>query len=146
MVQGMDQTQVELVQSTVDRFNPQRFYALLFERHPELRDLFPQAAELMASQHARLAASVAGVVSRLGVEDAQRVLSLGLQALGRRHGAFYAVQPEHYPMVGAALLDSFDPGLEEPARAAWRELFEFVAAEMLKGAAEGLPPGAETLL
>lgn len=146
MVPGMDQASVAHVQRTVNQFNPQKFYEVLFERHPETRDLFPLAVELMAAQHARLAASVAGVVSRLGVEDAQRVLSLGLQALGRRHGAFYAVRPEHYPMVGAAMLDAFEPALTEPENAAWRELFEFVSGEMLRGAAEGFPPGAETLL
>ena len=146
MMAGMDQTQVALVQSTVEQFNPQRFYELLFARRPELRDLFPAAAELMAAQHARLASAVAGVVSRLGVTDAQRVLSLGLRALGRRHGVFYAVRPEHYPPVGAALLDSFEPELNTDARVAWSAVFAFVSEEMLAGAAEGLPPGAETVL
>lgn len=146
MVTSMDQASVALVQRTVNQFNPQKFYTVLFERHPELRDMFPQALELMAAQHARLAASVAGVVSRLGVPDAQRVLGLGLRALGRRHGAFYAVRPEHYPMVGAALLDAFEPALSEPELVAWRGVFEFVSGEMLAGAKEGLPPGEETLL
>lgn len=146
MGQSMDQDQIALLQRTLNQFDPQRFYELLFQRHPEVRDLFPSDGQLMAAQHARLAAAVAGVVSRLGAADGERVLSLGLQALGRRHAAFYAVRPEHYPLVGLVLLESFAPVLTPAEHVAWGTAYAMIAHAMQEGAKAGPPPGSETLL
>jgi len=69
-----------------------------------------------------------------------------LRELGARHVA-YGAQPEHYPVVGTALIASMaavagDAGTGE-FEVAWSEAFEIVAATMLEGAAEAaLEPAA----
>jgi hemoglobin-like flavoprotein len=62
-----------------------------------------------------------------------------LRELGARHVA-YGARPEHYPVVGSALIasmaaiagDDWKPEYES----AWSGAFEIVAATMIEGAAE----------
>ncbi|MBK9119195.1 MAG: hypothetical protein IPM18_06275 [Phycisphaerales bacterium] len=87
------------------RFLPQgsvlaeRFYERLFERHPELRRLFP---EDLSEQRAKLLASLTWVIGHL--QQPEKVRSKLLE-MGRRHVA-YGVQREHYPLVVAALVNA----------------------------------------
>src|SRR5688572_10296405 len=75
------------------------FYALLFERCPGLRPLFP--AEL-AQQRAKLTQMLAWIVTHL---DRRDELLPGVQELGRRHAGYGAAR-EHYPFVRDTLLDA----------------------------------------
>jgi hemoglobin-like flavoprotein len=62
-----------------------------------------------------------------------------LRELGARHVA-YGAQPEHYPVVGAALIASMAEVAGDAwtcdYEAAWGAAFEIVAAAMLAGAEE----------
>lgn len=109
-----------------------RFYEILFDRHPDLRPLFPSRG--MEAQEKMLTQALAMVLARL--EDGPW-LSETLEALGARHVA-YGVKDEMYPMVGGALLialgeaagEAWTPELERE----WTEAFGFIAACMQAGA------------
>ncbi|HEX2692219.1 MAG TPA: alpha/beta fold hydrolase [Kofleriaceae bacterium] len=106
-----------------------RVYERLFVEHPELRPLFP--AEL-AGQRRKLLGALVAIVDNL-----QRPEQIGpvLEDLGRRHAA-YAVAPEHFDAVGAALLGAigdFDEGLDDQTRAAWGGAYVNIAQAMQRG-------------
>lgn len=111
---------------------PRFFYARLFLVHPELRELFPVS---MAAQSDRLVGALARVVS--GVDDLPTVVPV-IEQLGRDHRKF-AVRPEHYPLVGEALLATLAHFLDDewsPDLAAdWTEAFNTVAQVMTGAAA-----------
>lgn len=80
------------------------FYDRLFELDPKLRALFPTD---LTAQKQKLMTMITTAVRSLGDLDA---LVPVLQSLGRRHVG-YGVKEEHYPTVGAALLDTLAKGL-----------------------------------
>jgi hemoglobin-like flavoprotein len=114
------------------------FYERLFTRFPETRVLF--AATDMLEQRKKLQQSLA-----LIVEHIQRPEDLGdmLRELGRRH-VTYGVRPEHYPLVGSVLLETFADFLgkywTQAHHDAWVKGFEAVCGLMLQGAE--VPPMA----
>src|SRR3989440_11129725 len=75
------------------------FYARVFLSHPQLRDLFPVHMDV---QRARLLGAIVTAVQTL--EDPERFDDY-LRALGRDHRKFH-VNPEHYDVVGGALLEA----------------------------------------
>src|ERR687893_2752383 len=75
------------------------FYARMFLSHPGLRDLFPVQMDV---QRARLLNAIVTAVQTL--EDPE-VFDEYLRALGRDHRKFH-VEPEHYEVVGGALLEA----------------------------------------
>lgn len=108
-----------------------RFYDTLLTRHPELRSLFGTDLEV---QSQRLMAMIAAGV---GLLDRPAQLLPALQDLGRRHRR-YGVRAAHYPMVGAALLETLAESLGEAwtpeLRASWVGFYELVARTMQEGA------------
>ena len=66
------------------------------------------------------------------------LLEAELRLMGQRH-AGYGVQPRHYEVVGAALMDMLAETLRADftpdVRAAWTVLYDAVAEAMLTGAA-----------
>jgi hemoglobin-like flavoprotein len=108
-----------------------QFYTRLFELAPAARALFP--ADLNAVQE-KFAQTLATIVAF--AED-PAALIVGLRQLGARHVA-YGTQPQHYAMVGEALLWTLDRacagGIAADQRAAWRRLYGWIVAEMLSGA------------
>src|SRR5438105_1483024 len=81
----IDEALISRLERSLATFSPcmaglvQRFYAILFARHPDLRGLFP--ADLSA-QTRKLADSLTWVVSHLRQTD---VVAQQLHELGRRH-------------------------------------------------------------
>jgi len=108
------------------------FYARLFAQFPQTRAFFTTTD--MKEQEKKLLGALLLVIQNLRKPD---VLAPALQGLGQRHAA-YGVLPEHYPIVGAVLLDTFAAFLGErwtPARRdAWTEAYQAVCALMLQGA------------
>ncbi len=111
----------------------QYFYSLLFVARPELRTMFPVS---MASQRDRLVGALGRVLSH--VDDVGPVVPF-VQGLGRDHRKF-GVQPEHFPMVGQALLETlayFEGDAWTPELAAdWTAAYQLVAGVMVESAAE----------
>src|SRR5512142_1181718 len=75
------------------------FYARVFLSNPQVRDLFPVQMDV---QRARLLNAIVTAVQT--VDDPERFQDY-LRSLGRAHRKFH-VTPEHYELVGAALIDA----------------------------------------
>jgi nitric oxide dioxygenase len=110
--QGKDMTpdQVKLVQQSFSQVAPisdqaaTLFYDRLFEVAPQVKPMFPAD---MTEQRKKLMATLAVVVN--GLSDLPSILPAA-SALAKRHVA-YGAKPDHYPVVGAALLWTLEKGL-----------------------------------
>jgi hemoglobin-like flavoprotein len=108
------------------------FYARLFEAAPAVKPLF--AGTDMKRQKTMLLGTL--VLLRKSLRDLDPIVPK-LRELGARHVA-YGAQPEHYPVVGQALIGAMaevagSAWLPEYERA-WVAAFEIVAGAMIEGA------------
>jgi len=135
----MTPQQIELVQSSFAKVVPiapqaaDIFYARLFELAPPVRTLFKGD---MAEQGRKLMAMLATVVN--GLTRLETIVPAA-QQLARRH-AGYGARPEHYPVVGAALIDTLEKGLgpafTPEVREAWATAYGLLSAVMIAAQAE----------
>ena len=108
----MNSTQVKLVQESFAKVIPISeaaaviFYDRLFEVAPAVKAMFPSD---MTQQRKKLMMMLAAVVNGLG--NLESILPAA-SALAKRH-VDYGAQPEHYPVVGGALLWTLEKGLGE---------------------------------
>ena len=104
--------QVKLVQESFAKVIPISetaaviFYDRLFEVAPSVKAMFP---EDMSGQRKKLMMMLAAVVKGLG--NLESILPAA-SALAKRH-VNYGAKPEHYPVVGGALLWTLEKGLGE---------------------------------
>jgi NAD(P)H-flavin reductase/hemoglobin-like flavoprotein len=108
------------------------FYADLFHRHPDVRDMFPIG---MADQVKHLTAALAEIIR--AVENPDRLAEF-LQALGRDHRKFAAL-PAHYEAVGVSLLSTLryfaaEHWTDDLGRD-WAEAYQLIAKIMTDAAA-----------
>jgi hemoglobin-like flavoprotein len=108
------------------------FYANLFAAAPSVQPLFAHAD--MRRQRAMLLAAL-GLLRR-SLRNLDAILP-ALRQMGARHVAYGAL-PEHYPVVGEALIAAMQQvgGRFWHSRytTAWEQAFAAVAAEMIAGA------------
>jgi nitric oxide dioxygenase len=130
---------VEALETSFDLVAPHgdelmdEFYSRLFAAAPAARPLFPTD---MKRQKVMLLGAL--VLLRKSLRNLDPLVPK-LRDLGARHVA-YGARPEHYPVVGAALIaslaaiagDQWKPEYEE----AWSTAFDVVASVMLEGAEE----------
>ena len=108
----MTPEQIKLVQQSFTKLAPisdqaaVMFYDRLFEVAPAVKSMFPAD---MTEQRKKLMGTLAVVVNGLGNLGA--VLPAA-SALAKRH-VNYGAKPEHYPVVGGALLWTLERGLGE---------------------------------
>ncbi|MDO9560082.1 MAG: globin family protein [Bradyrhizobium sp.] len=108
----MNSTQVKLVQESFAKVVPISeaaaviFYDRLFEVAPAVKAMFPDD---MSGQRKKLMMMLAAVVNGLG--NLESILPAA-SALAKRH-VDYGARPEHYPVVGGALLWTLEKGLGE---------------------------------
>lgn len=124
---------VEIIRTSFELVEPQaeelarHFYAVLFSRAPETRDLFPVNMEV---QRSRLLRALVHVVQMVDQPDQ---LVPFLEQLGRDHRKF-GVITQHYDAVGAALLDAIatfaGPAWTPPVEKAWTDAYGVVASAM----------------
>lgn len=109
------------------------FYARLFELDPSLRPLFKSD---LKSQGKKLMSSIKLVVT--GLDNPERIIP-AVRSLGKRHTE-YGVQPEHYAVVGEALLWTLEKGLgaayTPEVDAAWTSAYGLLSSLMQEAAAE----------
>jgi len=142
------QVQVALVQSSFAHVLPiadaagMMFYERIFTLAPEARALFGDDIALQAS---RTMGAVKTAVD--GLDDIDQVAPFLLR-LGARH-VRYGVRPEHFDLVGGALLWTLEQGLgdlfTDDVREAWTAAYGVIAGTMRTGmeqAAAKLEPAA----
>jgi NAD(P)H-flavin reductase len=109
------------------------FYAWLFLRRPELRELFPPA---MDEQRDRLFRALGRIVESLSTPDE---MASYLSQLGRDHRK-YGVDPEMYDAVGEALIATLrafaQSAFTAEAEEAWTQTFAAAAALMIRASEE----------
>jgi hemoglobin-like flavoprotein len=141
----MTPDQIKLVQQSFAKVAPiseqaaELFYGRLFEIAPSVRALFPND---MTEQRRKLMATLAIVVN--GLSNLETILPAA-SSLATRHVA-YGAKPEHYPVVGEALLWTLEKGLGAdwtPAVAeAWTAAYATLSSFMI-GQAYRRPQAAE---
>lgn len=129
---------VELLETSFGKVKPHanefssRFYTNLFTNYPEAKPLFANTD--MEKQGKKLLASLVLVIENLRKPE---VLSDALKGLGARH-VQYGALPEHYPLVGNALLMTFEQFLQDDwtpeTKQAWVDAYGAITAIMLEGA------------
>ncbi|MEM7594151.1 MAG: globin family protein [Cyanobacteria bacterium P01_A01_bin.83] len=130
--------QVALLEQSFEEIKPQSnefvnsFYENLFTANPEAKPLFTTTN--MEEQKKKLLSSLVLVVENLRKPD---VLDSALRGLGARH-VKYGALPEHYPLVGSALLTTFEQYLGEKwtpnTKQAWVDAYGAISEIMLDGA------------
>ncbi|MEO6843511.1 MAG: globin family protein [Bradyrhizobium sp.] len=142
----MTPDQVQLVQRSFAKVAPISeqaatiFYDRLFEVAPSVRAMFPDD---MTEQRKKLMGTLAVVVG--GLSNLEAVLPAA-SALAKRH-VNYGVRPEHYPVVGGALLFTLEKGLGEgwtpPVAAAWTAAYGTLSSYMISEAYDDRSQAAE---
>jgi nitric oxide dioxygenase len=130
----MTPDQVALVQESFARIAPISeaaavlFYDRLFEIAPQVKAMFPAD---MTEQRRKLMATLAVVVNGLG--NLESILPAA-SALAKRHVS-YGAKPQHYPVVGAALLWTLEKGLGDAwtteAAEAWTAAYGTLSGYMI---------------
>jgi nitric oxide dioxygenase len=133
----MNPTQIKLVQDSFAKVAPISeaaaviFYDRLFEVAPGVRAMFPDD---MTEQRKKLMATLAVVVN--GLSNLEAILPAA-SALAKRH-VNYGAKPEHYPVVGGALLFTLEKGLGEAwtpdLAAAWTAAYGTLSGYMISEA------------
>lgn len=141
----MTEEQIQLVQQSFAKVAPMSeqaavlFYDRLFEIAPSVKALFP--AE-MAEQRRKLMATLAIVVN--GLSNIEMILTAA-SSLATRHVS-YGARPEHYPVVGEALLWTLEQGLGDEWTSevadAWTAAYATLSGIMITQA-YGRPQAAE---
>src|ERR1700754_1567291 len=133
----MNPSQVKLVQESfakVAAISEQAaviFYDRLFEVAPSVKAMFPAD---MTEQRKKLMATLGVVVN--GLSNLESILPAA-SALATRHVS-YGAKPEHYPVVGGALLWTLDKGLgaawTPEVAAAWTAAYGTLSTFMISEA------------
>ena len=133
----MNPTQINLGQESFAKGAPiseqaaTLFYDRLFEVAPTVKVMFPAD---MKEQRKKLMATLAVVVN--GLSNLESVLPAA-SALAKRHVS-YGARPEHYPVVGGALLWTLEKGLGEAWTAdvadAWTAAYGTLSGYMISEA------------
>ncbi|MFD3545008.1 globin domain-containing protein [Streptomyces sp. NPDC058655] len=109
------------------------FYALVFTRHPEVRNMFPAA---MDTQRDRLLKALLTAAEHIDDPD---VLTPYLRRLGTGHRK-YGTMAGHYPVVGEALIGALARYAEASwgpeTEAAWVRAYTTISQIMIDAAAE----------
>ena len=129
---------VNLLEKSFGEVSPQAiafsasFYETLFRYHPELLPLFENVTK--EAQEKKLIFSLAAIIENLRNPE---ILQPALKSLGARHFQVGTLEA-HYPMVGKALLETFESYLKEgwtpEVSQAWLEAYEAIAQVMMEGA------------
>ncbi len=130
---------VTLLRTSFEALRPQapalvdRFYALLFERYPQVKPMFAHVD--LSKQKQMLVQALALLVANLEKPD---VLKSYLGMLGARH-AGYGTQQAHYAAVGecllAAMAEVAGPLWTDDLEQEWAATYGAVASLMQQGAA-----------
>ena len=126
-------TGFKLAVSDLDRF-AEHFYGRLFELAPEARALFGGD---LGMQRQKFAQTLSTVLAWL---EQPAMVAPELRQLGARH-VHYGTRPQHYAVVGEALLvtllQALPPDQQAALRPLWQQVYGWLASQMLIGASSG---------
>ena len=135
--------QIELLETSFQAIAPRgevfvtAFYERLFTNYPQTQAFF--ASTDMKEQRKKLLGALILVIQNLRKPE---VLTSALQGLGQRH-VKYGVWPEHYPIVGTILLETFADFLGDDwtpeYHDAWVAAYEAICSIMLEGTTVAAP-------
>ena len=127
--------QIDLIRDSFHRLDPdvetasELLYQRLFEITPELRSMFRSD---MAGQGMQFMSTLGVILQHL---DDPQALRPHLEHLAQGHAA-YGVKPEHFRLMGQALIWTMRKTLgerfPEGAAAAWETAYELLAREMVQ--------------
>lgn len=130
----LDQQTIELVKATVPILEEQgdeitsRFYQMMFENHPELKNIFNQTNQRIGDQSRALANTVYAAAAHI---DQLETILPAVMPIAEKHRSLN-IKPEHYPIVGKYLLLAMRdvPGKEVATDAiidAWEKAYSKIA-------------------
>lgn len=102
----LDQQTIELVKATVPILEERgdeitsRFYQMMFENHPELKNIFNQTNQRKGDQSKALANTVYAAAAH--IDQLENILP-AVMPITEKHRSLN-IKPEHYPIVGKHLL------------------------------------------
>ncbi|MDH5465740.1 MAG: globin domain-containing protein [Thiovulaceae bacterium] len=131
----MTQQTIDIVKSTAPVIKEHgeaitsAMYPILFEKYPQTKELFANSDK---DQYKKLANAVYAYAANI---DKLENLGSGIETMALAH-VKTKVQPEHYPMVGDAVLTAIKQVLGDAATDeiinAWKEAFFFLADVLIK--------------
>lgn len=137
---------ISLIQATVPALQQhgeaitQHFYRVMFDRHPEVKAFFNEAHQGTGTQARALAGAVLAYASHI---DRLGEIAGALPRIVQKHAAL-GIQPGHYPIVGACLLQAIKEVLGDAATDeiidAWGQAYQSLA-ELLISAEEQVYAG-----
>lgn len=105
-----------------------RFYQLMFENHPELKNIFNQTNQRKGDQSKALANTVYAAAANI---DQLEVILPHVKQISQKHRSLN-IKPEHYPIVGKYLLLGMKDVLGEAANDdiidAWEKAYGVIAS------------------
>lgn len=129
----MKQTTISIVKSTVPVLEQHgqaittRFYEMLFEQYPSLKNVFNQTNQKTGRQQMALANTVYAAAQYI---DRLETLLPVVKQIAHKHRSI-GVKAEHYPIVGEFLLKAIKDVLKEAATdeimEAWKEAYGAIA-------------------
>lgn len=129
----LDQHTIEVIKSTVPVLQVHgktittAFYAMLFENHPELLNIFNHANQRQGKQQSALANAV--IAAAANIDQLENILPV-VKQIAEKHRVL-GVLPEHYPIVGETLLAAIKQVLGDAATpeimGAWAKAYGVIA-------------------
>lgn len=129
----LDQKTIEIIKSTVPVLQEKgveittHFYKTMFENNPEVKPMFDMGRQASGAQPVALATTV--LAAAQNIERLEALLP-AVQKIGQRH-VEVGVKAEHYPIVGAHLLqaikDVLGDGATEEVLEAWGKAYGVIA-------------------
>lgn len=138
----VSQEQLALIRHSFDALKQRmppasvRFYDALFRRRPDLRAMF---RDDLSGQGMSFMSTLDTLITSIG---APRGMTRQVTELGRLH-ARLGVTADMFPPMADALIDTLRAeldGLPSDTEAAWRAVFDEIAAAMIGGGGMGGPP------
>lgn len=135
----MTPTDLNLITDSAAALDPEPFaacfYDTLFELAPAARALFPDDLREQRAKLMNELTTLIGFATSAADGDVDRFVARA-HRLGARHTT-YGAEPEHYDIVGAALLAALRDHVtdwSDPHETAWSRLYRLVATTMQEGA------------